>query len=401
MTFCPQCRSSNDRGQVFCGTCGNIFPEQVPVTSPSLPSLPVNPRKAPPLRPVVPFVQSLPRPKTVILSPVLVLGLISIILMIAATAFSACTVSPLSAGINNSTGSSHSSGTLPVNGQCSAGLSPCSGRCVDLQTDPDNCGACGFSVPYGETCRNGQFSSSSGLNKNGSSAASPGATSAGSVLTSATVAGIKGSCPTGRSSCSGTCTDLLNDTGNCGSCGNSCLSGQTCQNGRCLVPGTSVPVVSTSALITITPELSCSYGQIPCGNSCVNIFTDKKNCGVCGRTCGSQETCVNARCGPACTESGTSLCDDTCVDLDTDMKNCGSCGTECPSRVSNARGSSCMQGECIIEQCKTDFADCNKKTVDGCEVFLRTDAGNCGTCGTKCPSGQVCYNKKCSDPIGT
>ena len=328
MPFCPQCGSSNDRGQVFCGSGSAPFPENVPVSSPSLPSPRVNPGEARPLRQAVSFVLSPPWQKTGILSPLQVLGSISIMLLIAATAFSACTASPLSAGTNNSTSSSHNPGTLPVNGQCSAGLSLCSGKCIDLETDPDNCGACGFSVPYGEICRNGQFSSSSGQSKNGSSAVSSGTTPAGAALISPTAVGTQGSCPTGRNSCSGTCIDLRNDTGNCGSCGNSCTSGQNCQNGRCLLQDISAPVVNTSPLVTITPELSCSSGQIPCGSSCVDIFTDKKNCGVCGRTCGSQEICVNARCGPACTKSGTSLCDDTCVNLDTDMKNCGTCGTE-------------------------------------------------------------------------
>jgi len=401
MPFFLQCGNSNDCEQAFCGSRGSPLPEKVPVTSSSPAEPPVNSVKVPLLQPAIPSVHLHHWPKSGFFIPVPMLGLISILLVIAAAAFSACTASPLSAGMNNSTGSSRNSGMVPINGQCSAGLSLCSGKCVDLQTDPDNCGACGFSVPYGEACWNGQFSSSSGQNTGGSYPESSGTTSTGSGLTSATAAGMPGSCTAGRSFCSGTCRNLQNDTGNCGSCGTTCPSGQTCQNGRCLLPGTSTPVVSTSPLITITPELSCSYGQIPCGSACVDIFTDKKNCGVCGRTCGSQETCVNARCGPACTESGTSLCDDTCVDLDTDMKNCGACGTECPSLVSNAKGSSCVQGECIIEQCKTDYADCNEKIADGCEVYLRTDAGNCGSCGTKCPTGQVCYNKKCSDPIST
>jgi len=159
--------------------------------------------------------------------------------------------------------------------------------------------------------------------------------------------------------------------------------------------------VSTSAPVPITPELSCSSGQIPCGSSCVDVFSDKKNCGVCGRACKSQEKCENARCGPACTESGTSLCDDKCVDMDTDMNNCGSCGTECETFLPNAKGSLCANGLCIISQCKTDYGDCNKALSDGCEVDLRIDAGNCGSCGVKCPAGQVCYYKKCSKPIGT
>ena len=394
MPFCPQCGSSNDSGNDFCRSCGAPLPRDVPVTLRSPSSPPVISSAKPHSSPRPFPAHSPPRPKTAILSRMPVLGLIGIILIIAAIAFFAFSGFPLSAGIKNSTGS-QGSGILPVIGQCSANLSKCSGKCVDLQTDQDNCGACGFSVPFGETCINGQFSGSLARNKSGSSPALSG-------TTSPTAAVIPGSCLSGRSSCSGTCKDLQNDAGNCGSCGNMCPSGQSCLNGRCILPGTSATVASTTVPITtITPELSCSSGEIPCGSSCVNVFTDKKNCGVCGRACGSGDTCVNARCGPACTKSGTSLCDDTCVDLDTDMNNCGACGTECKTFLPNAKGSLCSDGQCVISQCNTGYGDCDKNIANGCEVNLLLDASNCGSCGTKCPSGQVCYNKQCSKPIGT
>jgi len=39
---------------------------------------------------------------------------------------------------------------------CAAGLTNCNGTCVDLQTDANNCGACGTICPAGATCVNGQ-----------------------------------------------------------------------------------------------------------------------------------------------------------------------------------------------------------------------------------------------------
>jgi Stigma-specific protein, Stig1 len=393
MPLCPRCGSPAGSGDVFCRSCGVRLNGEAPVTPRSPLSPPVTSRAESLLSPSARSVPSPVRPDAQkFLSPVQVLGLIGMILILAAAAFFVFSGSPLPAGIQNSTGLSRGTGTLPVNGQCPAGMSLCSGKCVNLQTDPDNCGACGFSVPYGETCRNGKFSSSSGQRIS--------TTPAISAIPSVSAAGMQGSCPSGRSSCSGTCRDLLNDAANCGSCGNSCPPGQNCLNGRCFLQGTS-PVVSTSAPVPITPELSCSGGQTPCSGSCVDLFSDKKNCGVCGRACKSQEICVNAQCGPACTKSGTTLCDDVCVDLDTDTKNCGACGTECRTLLPNAKGSVCTDGKCVVSQCDTDYGDCNEKVSDGCEVNLRLDAGNCGSCGVKCPSGQVCYNKKCSKPIGT
>jgi len=402
MLFCPHCGNSIDTGQVFCHFYGASINKEASNTLRSPPSIPAYSRATPPLPPSTQPMQSPPPPNSgILLSPAKVLGIIGIILIMAAAAFFVLSGPPLSAGTPNITGISNGSGILPVNSRCSAGMSLCSGTCVYLQTDSDNCGACGFSVPYGETCRNGQFSSVSPENNSGLSPAPAGMTTADSAITSATTAAYQLTCPSGRTSCSGTCTNLSNDAENCGSCGNICQSGQNCQNTRCIQPVSSVPVVNTRALITITPESSCIHGEIVCGSSCVNIFSDKENCGDCGRACGSQEISVNARCGSACTESGTTLCNDNCVDLNTDMDNCGACGTECKTFLPNAKGSLCTGGQCIIFQCKTDYGDCNKKISDGCEVYLRIDAGNCGSCGKKCSSGQVCYNGQCSDPIVT
>ena len=394
MQFCPQCGSSNNSGDDFCRSCGAPLLKDVPDSPRSPSSLPVKSATKPRLISEHARQASL-RPKMAY-SPVRVLGLIGLVLIIAAIAFFVFSGSPLQAGNQNTTGTTQGSGLIPVIGQCSAGLSSCSGKCVDLRTDQDNCGACGFPVPFDETCINGQFSSSTPQNKSKS-----GSSTMPVGTTSAMVTGTKGLCSPGQTSCRGICRDLRTDNGNCGSCGNTCPSGQTCQNSGCILPGTATPVVSTSAPVTLVSDISCSGRQTLCGNSCVDLFTDKKNCGVCGRTCGSQEICVSARCGPACTKSGTSLCGDTCVDLDTDMNNCGACGTECKTFLPNAKGALCTGGKCMISQCKTDYDDCNNVVSDGCEVYLRTDASNCGSCGIKCDSGQVCYNKKCSVPVGT
>jgi hypothetical protein len=322
--------------------------------------------------------------------PLLAGGAVVILVLIGAAWFFSHGISLLPAGSpGNSTtpAGEQSAGIPPVDGKCSGGLLLCSGSCVDVKTDQNNCGGCGFEVPYGETCINGKFSGTV-LPK---TTTIPG----GSGNSSGTTSASQGSCPSGQTFCSGICRNFLTDAAHCGACGNACPSGQNCQNGQCVPPATAI---TTAIPATLVVDLMCSGRETACGNACVDVFTDKKNCGVCGRACGDQEVCMDARCGPACAGNGTTLCNDQCIDLDTDVDNCGACGTECETFLPNAKGSLCSGGKCIISGCKTDYADCDKSIANGCEIALRTDANNCGSCGNKCASGQVCYNKKCTKP---
>lgn len=93
---------------------------------------------------------------------------------------------------------------------CQAGLSNCSGSCVDTRYDPAHCGSCGAACPgyaHGEAyCRSGSCQ--------------------------------LGACATGWGSCDGDAqngceTDLLTSDRSCGSCGNVCSGGRSCQSGAC------------------------------------------------------------------------------------------------------------------------------------------------------------------------
>ena len=80
---------------------------------------------------------------------------------------------------------------------------------------------------------------------------------------------------------------------------------------------------------------------------------------------------------------GEMMCGGACTSTMDDPKNCGSCGTACPSSevcVSGACATSCPMGEVV----------CNGKCV-----VTETDRGNCGACGTTCVNGQVCSAGKC------
>ena len=369
MPFCSRCGRAAEQEDTYCKFCGApIF-----VDGPVRPRSPPSPRAVPleASHPPPPDLDELtPAPAgATAFTPLKVLGIIAVILVIALAVFFAFSGHLLPAGTPSNASGSRDSGTGPVMGQCPANMTLCSGTCVDLQTDEENCGGCGFPVPYGKTCIKGKFSGSIGT------PAAPQATSAPATAvttvkvpaaTTATVAAIQTSCLSGLALCSGTCRDLTTDSRNCGSCGYVCPAGTSCET--------------------------------LCGNTCANLLSDKNHCGVCSRACGSLEICVNARCGPACTKSGTTLCGDNCVDLSTNMSDCGSCGNECRTFLPHALGSECTGGKCEVSGCDSGYGDCDQSAVNGCEANLLLDANNCGSCGTKCPTGELCYNRVCRVP---
>ncbi|KAD7117971.1 hypothetical protein R6Q59_005010 [Mikania micrantha] len=67
-----------------------------------------------------------------------------------------------------------------------------------------------------------------------------------------------------------------------------------------------------------------SPGPDCCKKKCVNVKTDKQNCGLCGKKCKHQEICCNGK----------------CVNVMTDKRHCGGCNNKCK------KGNSCMHGMC-------------------------------------------------------
>ncbi|XAR65676.1 hypothetical protein NMG60_11009862 [Bertholletia excelsa] len=67
-----------------------------------------------------------------------------------------------------------------------------------------------------------------------------------------------------------------------------------------------------------------SPGPDCCKKKCVNVKTDRLNCGYCGHKCKYSEIC----------------CKGKCVNPMNDKKNCGSCGTKCK------KGNRCVYGMC-------------------------------------------------------
>ena len=89
------------------------------------------------------------------------------------------------------------------------GLIECFGVCVDLQTDPSNCGYCG------EVCPSGQCAT-------------------GICVEAVGPAPAEVVCPSGQADCGGGCIDVFSDPANCGFCGNVCAADQQCLLGGCI-----------------------------------------------------------------------------------------------------------------------------------------------------------------------
>lgn len=68
-----------------------------------------------------------------------------------------------------------------------------------------------------------------------------------------------------------------------------------------------------------------SPGPDCCRKQCVDVASDQRNCGECGRKCRYGEACCGGR----------------CVNVRYDGKNCGGCKRRC-----SKKGSFCSYGMC-------------------------------------------------------
>ncbi len=233
-------------------------------------------------------------------------------------------------------------------GQCHDSLlTPCDGTCVDLTTDPLNCGSCGNDCGAGMGCSDSQC---------------------GEL------------CLFGFVNCDGTCVNIQTDGNNCGACGTVCGTEDFCQAGHCV--------------------LRCNLGMSPCGDSCVNLSTDVQNCGQCFLQCSAGQMCAGGECSLICYGEGRTVCDGACVDLNSDRQNCGSCGTQC------GEGYVCLAGECAAN-CPTGWIFCDGVCRNGAND--RYNCGDCGNvcgqgrvcyggeCVIACPDGQIDCNGECAD----
>ena len=124
-------------------------------------------------------------------------------------------------------------------------------------------------------------------------------------------------------------TDTSGDTQNCGTCGHACSPGQSCTAGTCATA-------------------PCPSGTTSCNGTCVNTSVDAQNCGTCGFACSFAHgvgSCIAGRCTLTACMAGFGDCNNNPADgCETSLhtrQNCGFCGEACLANET------CVAGVCV------------------------------------------------------
>lgn len=202
-----------------------------------------------------------------------------------------------------------------VGGSCRKNLSNCSNRCVNLDTDSDNCGRCGKRCPAGIDCIKGLCG---GVGEGG-------------------WGGEDGYAGGGNHRRDGGPSDTDIDGGT--------------QTDGFVEFDVNYPDGSSGGATNSTASSGGSSGSVASAGStslpvdiCTPPYDTAQHCGEChhvctypNRVCAPVEGAYN--CVPLC-DAPLVECNATCVDLNSDSDHCGSCNSACPSAI-------CQGGKCI------------------------------------------------------
>ncbi len=302
---------------------------------------------------------------------------------------------------------------------CPSSRFPCD---VNLQTDRNNCGACGSACPAGSlaetfecidgrcvlTCDPAVGNDCDGHVDNGcetrasdrNNCGACGKVCADPAKPCVNLNGANYDCGCGANMLACAldpefpyCVDPYDDDYNCGACDNAC--------DRSDDGGTPPPNSYYGCVGGQCGHLKCLRHTGDCDSDrpgCETSLTTRENCGACGNVCPDGEDCRMNLVGQyeCMCPAGLTYCNARCVDLGTDPRNCGTCGKQCASDFDLTSVGVCSYGTCG-RQCVSGRADCNGNPSDGCEVNTNSDPQNCGGCGIVCDAvaGQACVRGRC------
>jgi hypothetical protein len=302
---------------------------------------------------------------------------------------------------------------------------------TDLQSDPNNCGACGAACAAGVACTAGACgvqmpSCTDGVKDGHETDVDCGGPQCMPCMTGK-ICLVDADCIHGDTCTAGicqpaqTCFNVTTDPLNCGACGNVCSSNNithpTCSGGVC--------------------NGVCNAGYADCNNNKLtdgcetNLASDPLNCGACGVLCPMGGTCHQGVCTagqPTCTDG---IKDGNETDVDCGGPDCPQCnlGQRCNVDCDcNNSGSAvlCINGVCSGSMmvhtpnqcylpnatgvcvhnactgnlmCYSGYGDCDHNVANGCEADFNTDSLNCGGCGVACAMGQMCQAGVCTPAV--
>jgi len=328
--------------------------------------------------------------------------------------------------------------TCPAPAQACTG--PAGQYCARLQSDVNNCGACGRACPSENSCSAGACvdldecalgaarcspdakctntpgsftcTCNVGFAGNGITCVdvdecavspSPCDASAGCVngvenFRCACNPGFTGSgqpgdcrCLAGQSVCrspsgANTCADLSSDPLNCGVCGKACAAGSACQGGTCVAPPATVTVRlggTGNGAVRSTPA------GVDCGTRCGASFADGS---VVALDAAPGVNFTFAGWGGDCAGAGINL---TCtltvrgaMTVEAQFKDAGGGtggGTGCGTGGGTGGGNI---------TCSPGTTPCNSPNGAVC-VRPSDDIRNCGACGNVCADGYACQQTSC------
>jgi hypothetical protein len=228
---------------------------------------------------------------------------------------------------------------------------------VDLSNDPKNCNACGQVCGKGRECLLGSCAE----------IACP-ADGGGDGTVCAQAGGGLGTC------CSGGCVNTFSNLANCGTCGNACQQGQSCDFGSCVIGDCASPGYAGG---------SCTQDGGRLGTCCSGVCTvpgSNQDCGQCGVVCPAATSCeLHLETSPpyqCLSGSGRVDCSD------------GGCaqGLVCDPGLDVCVAAACDGGEGVACSLGTSIGTC----CTGSCVDLQTAPSHCGFCGNACDAQQQC-----------